>query len=117
MPVQVTRTRLQESQKLCVSGREEAETLASNGAAERATTCAIEVMPRSRGDTRARTPAGPVHAEFSLLRSRLAKRWAMEETSERTAVRRATSASRRPDSDRFITPLTHNFCESCNGCG
>jgi cyclic pyranopterin phosphate synthase len=49
------------------------------------------------------------------LRARLARRWTLAETPERTGgparyVRLAETGQRIG----FITPLTHNFCESCN---
>lgn len=52
---------------------------------------------------------------LSLVRSRLSKRFTMEETDYRTGgparyVRIAETGGRLG----FITPLTHNFCENCN---
>ena len=71
----------------------------------------IEVMPM--GDI------GPERLDqylpLSLARSRIAKSWTLDETDYRTGgparyfVVRETG--RRLG---FITPLTHNFCESCN---
>ncbi|HVI90102.1 MAG TPA: GTP 3',8-cyclase MoaA [Dongiaceae bacterium] len=52
---------------------------------------------------------------ISLLRAKLQQRWTLTETDERTGgparyVRLAETGQRVG----FITPLTHNFCESCN---
>ncbi len=72
----------------------------------------IEVMPM--GDLGAEDRVGQ-YLPLSLVRSRLAAKWTLEETDYRTggparyAVCKETG--RRVG---FITPLTHNFCESCN---
>ena len=52
---------------------------------------------------------------LSVVRSELEKRWTLEDTDYRTGgparyVRIAETGRRLG----FITPLTHNFCESCN---
>ncbi len=52
---------------------------------------------------------------LSLVRARLARQFTLEESSHRTGgparyVRVAETGGRVG----FITPLTHNFCESCN---
>ena len=52
---------------------------------------------------------------LSVVRGRLAARYTLTDTSERTGgparyVRVAETGGRIG----FITPLTHNFCESCN---
>jgi cyclic pyranopterin phosphate synthase len=52
---------------------------------------------------------------LSLVRARLSKRYTLEECAHRTGgparyVRVAETGGRLG----FITPLTHNFCESCN---
>lgn len=52
---------------------------------------------------------------ISMLRAKLQQRWTLTETSERTGgparyVRLEETGQRLG----FITPLTHNFCESCN---
>ncbi len=52
---------------------------------------------------------------LSLLRARLGSRWTLEDTDYRTGgparyMRVAETGQRLG----FITPLTHNFCESCN---
>jgi cyclic pyranopterin phosphate synthase len=73
--------------------------------------CLIETMPLGEveGD---RTEH---YLPLSLVRARLKQRWTLEETDYRTGgparyvVVRETG--RRLG---FITPLTHNFCESCN---
>ena len=57
--------------------------------------------PVSAAVARARPAYGPLHARGHPLSA--------------PAARRATCASRRPAARLgFITPLTHNFCESCN---
>ncbi len=52
---------------------------------------------------------------LSLLRPRLARRWTLEEIDYRTGgparYMRVAETGRRLG---FITPLTHNFCGSCN---
>ena len=73
--------------------------------------CLIETMPM--GDTgEDRTDR---YLPLSLVRARLAQRWTLEEIPYRTGgparyVRIAETGRRLG----FITPLTHNFCESCN---
>jgi cyclic pyranopterin phosphate synthase len=52
---------------------------------------------------------------LSMVRARLQQRWTLDETDYRTGgparyVRVAETGQRIG----FITPLTHNFCESCN---
>jgi len=52
---------------------------------------------------------------LSLIRARLSEKWTLEDTLYRTGgparyVRVAETGGRLG----FITPLTHNFCESCN---
>ena len=52
---------------------------------------------------------------LSLVRARLAERWTLEDIDYRTGgparyVRVQETGGRLG----FITPLTHNFCESCN---
>jgi cyclic pyranopterin phosphate synthase len=71
----------------------------------------IEVMPM--GDI------GPQRVDqyypLSMVRARLARRWTLEETDYRTGgparYVRVKETGRRLG---FITPMTHNFCESCN---
>ena len=52
---------------------------------------------------------------LSLVRARLQRRWTLEETDYRTGGP-ARYVTVRETGRRlgFITPLTHNFCESCN---
>jgi cyclic pyranopterin phosphate synthase len=73
--------------------------------------CLIETMPL--GDiTGDRTDQ---YLPLSLVRARLAQRWTLEETDYRTGGP-ARYVTVRETGQRlgFITPLTHNFCESCN---
>jgi len=71
----------------------------------------IEVMPLGEiGEMRL-----DQYLPLSLVRARLAERFTLEETDYRTGgparyVRVAETGGRLG----FITPLTHNFCESCN---
>ena len=71
----------------------------------------IEVMPMGE--------IGPQRVDqylpISLLRADLAKRWTLEDTDYRTGGP-ARYVTVRETGRRlgFITPLTHNFCESCN---
>jgi GTP 3',8-cyclase len=72
----------------------------------------IEVMPM--GDIGGENRLDQ-YLPLSLARARLAERWTLEETDYRTGgparyVRVAETGGRLG----FITPLTHNFCESCN---
>lgn len=49
------------------------------------------------------------------LRARLAKSWTLQETNERTGgPARYVRLAETGQKVGFITPLTHNFCESCN---
>ncbi|TLU73936.1 GTP 3',8-cyclase MoaA [Lichenicoccus roseus] len=73
--------------------------------------CLIETMPM--GDTgEDRTDR---YLPLSLVRSRLAARWTLQEIGYRTGgparYVRIGETGRRLG---FITPMTHNFCESCN---
>jgi cyclic pyranopterin phosphate synthase len=73
--------------------------------------CLIETMPMGDidGDRTAQ------YLPLSLVRARLAHRWTLEETDYRTGgparYMRVAETGRMLG---FITPLTHNFCESCN---
>jgi len=72
----------------------------------------IEVMPM--GDVGADSRLDQ-YLPLSLVRARLAQRWTLEEIDYRTGgparyVRVKETGGRLG----FITPLTHNFCESCN---
>jgi cyclic pyranopterin phosphate synthase len=71
----------------------------------------IEVMPM--GDI------GPDRLDqylpLSLVRARLAQRWTLEESDYRTGgPARYVTVRETGRRIGFITPLTHNFCESCN---
>ncbi len=72
----------------------------------------IEVMPMGEIGGEARLEQ---YLPLSLVRARLERRWTLDETDYRTGgpARYATvrETGRRVG---FITPLTHNFCESCN---
>jgi cyclic pyranopterin phosphate synthase len=76
----------------------------------------IEVMPMGEigGDVGGENRLDQ-YLPLSLLRPRLARRWSLEDIDYRTGgparyVRVAETGQRLG----FITPLTHNFCESCN---
>jgi GTP 3',8-cyclase len=72
----------------------------------------IEVMPMGEigGETRIEQ-----YLPLSLVRAQLQRRWTLEETEYRTGgparYYEIRETGRRLG---FITPLTHNFCESCN---
>jgi cyclic pyranopterin phosphate synthase len=71
----------------------------------------IEVMPM--GDI------GPDRLDqylpLSLVRARLAQRWTLDESDYRTGgPARYVTVKETGGRLGFITPLTHNFCESCN---
>jgi len=73
--------------------------------------CLIETMPLGEiGEDRT-----DQYLPLSLVRRRLAQRWTLVETDYRTGgparYVRVAETGRRIG---FITPLTHNFCESCN---
>jgi cyclic pyranopterin phosphate synthase len=73
--------------------------------------CLIETMPLGEiGEDRT-----DQYLPLSLVRRRLARTWTLEETDYRTGgparYVRVAETGRRIG---FITPLTHNFCESCN---
>jgi cyclic pyranopterin phosphate synthase len=72
----------------------------------------IEVMPMGEIGAENRLDQ---YLPLSLVRARLAERWTLEEIDYRTGgparyVRVKETGGRLG----FITPLTHNFCESCN---
>lgn len=73
--------------------------------------CLIETMPLGEisGDR------NDQYLPLSVVRSRLAKKWTLEETDYVTGGP-ARYCTVRETGGRlgFITPLTHNFCESCN---
>jgi GTP 3',8-cyclase len=71
----------------------------------------IETMPMGEIDA----DRSDQYLPLSLVRSRLAQKYTLEESDYRTGgparyVRVAQTGGRLG----FITPLTHNFCESCN---
>jgi cyclic pyranopterin phosphate synthase len=72
----------------------------------------IEVMPMGDigGDARL-----DQYLPLSMVRARLAARWTLEESEHRTGGP-ARYVDLRETGQRigFITPMTHNFCESCN---
>jgi cyclic pyranopterin phosphate synthase len=72
----------------------------------------IEVMPM--GDIGSETRVDQ-YLPLSLVRARLQQRWTLDETDYRTGGP-ARYFTVRETGRRlgFITPLTHNFCESCN---
>jgi GTP 3',8-cyclase len=72
----------------------------------------IEVMPM--GDIGGENRLDQ-YLPLSLVRARLRRRWTLEETDYRTGGP-ARYVTVRETGRRlgFITPLTHNFCESCN---
>lgn len=76
----------------------------------------IEVMPM--GDIDGDGGAGLRAAQFwplSLVRSELERRWTLTDTVERTGgPARYARIHETGGRVGFITPLTHNFCESCN---
>jgi cyclic pyranopterin phosphate synthase len=72
----------------------------------------IEVMPM--GDIGGENRLDQ-YLPISLLRAQMARRWTLEETSERTGgPARYVRVKETGQRIGFITPLTHNFCESCN---
>jgi GTP 3',8-cyclase len=73
--------------------------------------CLIETMPMGEitGD---RTDQ---YLPLSLIRARLRRNWTLEETDYRTGgPARYYNVSETGRRIGFITPMTHNFCESCN---
>ncbi len=73
--------------------------------------CLIETMPMGdiSGD---RTDQ---YLPLSLVRSRLRRRWTLNETAYRTGgPARYFDVAETGRRIGFITPMTHNFCESCN---
>jgi cyclic pyranopterin phosphate synthase len=72
----------------------------------------IEVMPMGEIGAENRLDQ---YLPLSLVRARLERRWTLDETDYRTGgparYARVRETGRRLG---FITPRTHNFCESCN---
>ncbi len=72
----------------------------------------IEVMPMGEIGSESRLDQ---YLPLSLVRSRLEQRWSLDETDYRTSgPARYTVVRETGKRLGFITPLTHNFCESCN---
>ena len=72
----------------------------------------IEVMPM--GDVGGENRLDQ-YLPLSLLRPRLARRWSLEDIDYRTGgPARYVRVGETGQRIGFITPLTHNFCESCN---
>jgi cyclic pyranopterin phosphate synthase len=73
--------------------------------------CLIETMPMGEIDAD-RTDQ---YLPLSLVRSRLRRRWTLNETEYRTGgPARYYDVAETGRRIGFITPMTHNFCESCN---
>ena len=72
----------------------------------------IEVMPMGEiGDTARLDQYWPL----SMVRGELKKRWTLNETQETTGgPARYVHVAETGRRIGFITPMTHNFCESCN---
>lgn len=72
--------------------------------------CLIETMPM--GDVADRVDQ---YLPLSLVRARLRRRWTLTETSYQTGgPARYFDVAETGQRIGFITPMTHNFCESCN---
>jgi cyclic pyranopterin phosphate synthase len=72
--------------------------------------CLIETMPM--GDIADRTAQ---YLPLSVVRARLRKRWTLTETDYQTGgPARYFDVAETGCRIGFITPMTHNFCESCN---
>ena len=73
--------------------------------------CLIETMPMGEiGEDRT-----DQYLPLSIVRGRLRKRWTLEETDYRTGgPARYFNVRETGQRIGFITPMTHNFCESCN---
>ena len=73
--------------------------------------CLIETMPMGEIDED-RTDQ---YLPLSLVRSRLRKSWTLDDTDYRTGgPARYYNVAETGQRVGFITPMTHNFCESCN---
>ena len=73
--------------------------------------CLIETMPMGEIDAD-RTDQ---YLPLSLVRSRLRRTWTLAETEYRTGgPARYYTVAETGRRIGFITPMTHNFCESCN---
>ncbi len=70
----------------------------------------IETMPM--GDVESRADQ---YLPLSVVRARLRRRWTLTETNYRTGgPARYFDVAETGKRVGFITPMTHNFCESCN---
>ena len=73
--------------------------------------CLIETMPLGEIDAD-RTDQ---YLPLSVVRGRLRKTWTLEDTSYQTGgPARYFTVAETGQRIGFITPMTHNFCESCN---
>ncbi len=73
--------------------------------------CLIETMPM--GDTG--EDRSDRYLPLSLVRAKLERRWTLRDTSHRTGgPARYALVEETGQRIGFITPMTHNFCESCN---
>jgi cyclic pyranopterin phosphate synthase len=73
--------------------------------------CLIETMPMGEIDAD-RTDQ---YLPLSMVRSRLRKTWTLEDTDYATGgPARYYNIAETGRRIGFITPMTHNFCESCN---
>jgi cyclic pyranopterin phosphate synthase len=73
--------------------------------------CLIETMPMGEIDAD-RTDQ---YLPLSMVRARLRKTWTLEDTDYRTGgPARYYTVAETGRRIGFITPMTHNFCESCN---
>ena len=73
--------------------------------------CLIETMPM--GDTG--EDRLDRYLPLSLVRARLERRWTLRDTAHRTGgPARYAIVEETGQRIGFITPMTHNFCESCN---
>ncbi len=73
--------------------------------------CLIETMPMGAVEED-RTDR---YLPLSLVRARLARRWTLRDSTHRTGgPARYVDVAETGGRLGFITPLTHNFCESCN---
>ncbi|HMK68873.1 MAG TPA: GTP 3',8-cyclase MoaA, partial [Stellaceae bacterium] len=72
----------------------------------------IEVMPMGEIGAEARLDQ---YLPLSMVRAELQRRWTLEETDYRTGgPARYYTVRETGKRVGMITPLTHNFCESCN---
>jgi cyclic pyranopterin phosphate synthase len=72
----------------------------------------IEVMPMGEIGEGARLEQ---YMPLSMVRAKLNERWTLQDTDERTGgPARYARCAETGGRVGFITPLTHNFCESCN---